>query len=150
MAGAVNIIIYSIPKIDDETNRYLKWDLNNMYGKAQPFNVGSAAGTGIKSGIDVSDFMVGVKSSTSELPTLMIGKANDDLRTTYAYGDGNNEQNAEIVLTKRDDKYYYKYKTNIDKIPVSYNDLGNEFVPNSDNIVVHITFKEYTIDFFLR
>ncbi len=146
VAGAVNIIIYSIPKIDDETNRYLKWDLNNMYGKAQPFNVGSAAGTGIKSGIDASDFMVGVKSSTSELPTLMIGKANDDLRTTYAYGDGNNEQNAEIVLTKRDDKYYYKYKTNIDKIPVSYNDLGNEFVPNSDNIVVNISSESRVSD----
>ncbi|AVK48215.1 pilus assembly protein PilO [Clostridium sp. MF28] len=146
VAGAVNIIIYSIPKIDDETNRYLKWDLNNMYGKAQPFNVGSAAGTGIKSGIDVSDFMVGVKSSTSELPTLMIGKANDDLRTTYAYGDGNNEQNAEIVLTKRDDKYYYKYKTNIDKIPVSYSDLGNEFVPNSDNIVVNISSESRVSD----
>lgn len=139
VAGSVNMIIYSVPKIDDEISEYLNWNLNNTYGKSKPFNVGSAVGTGIKSNTDVNDFMVSVKSITSELPTIMIGKANDMLRTTYAYGDGNNEQSAEMILTKKDDKYYYKYKTNLDKIPANYNDLGNEFVPNSENIVLNVS-----------
>ena len=138
VAGSVNMVIYSIPKINDEISKYMKWDLNNTYGKSKPFNVDSAVGTGIKSDTDVSDFMVGVKSSASELPTVIIGKANDELRTTYAYGDGNNDINAEMILTQIDGKYYYKYKTNIDKIPANYNDLGNEFVPNTENIVLSI------------
>lgn len=136
--GSVNMIIYSIPKINDEVREYLEWDLNNTYGKSKPFNVDSGVGNGIKSDKDVNDFMVSVKSIDSDLPTVMIGKANDILRTTYAYGDGNNEQNAEIVFTKQDDKYYYKYKTSNDKIPENYSDLGNEFIPNSENIVLNI------------
>lgn len=138
VSGSLNMIMYSIPKIDEDMNEYLKWDLNNTYGKSQPFNVGSVVGAEVKSNLNVSDFMVGVKSSTSELPTVMIGKANDELRTTYAYGDGNSELSAEIILTQKDDKYYYKYKTNIEKIPTNYNDLGNEFMPNSENIVLSI------------
>lgn len=136
--GSVNMVIYSVPKINDELSTYLKWDLNNTYGKAKPFNVDSGVGNGIKSDKDINDFMVSVKSIDSDLPTLMMGKADDELRTTYAYGDGNDEQNAEIVFTQVDDKYYYKYKTSNDKIPENYSDLGNEFIPNSENIVLNI------------
>lgn len=139
VAGSVNMVIYSVPKIDDEVSEYLKWGLNNTYGKSQPFNVGSAVGNAIKSTTDVSDFMVSVKSVTSELPTIIMGKADDTLRTTYAYGDGNNVENAEIILTQKDNKYYYKYKTKNDKIPTNYSDPGNEFVPNSENIVLNVS-----------
>lgn len=136
--GSVNMIIYSIPKIDDEISEYLKWNLKNTYGKSKPFNIDSAVGTGIKTDKDISDFIVSVRSIDSDLPTIIMGKANDELRTTYAYGDGNNEQNAEIALTKQDDKYYYKYKTSNDKIPENYNELGNEFIPNGENIILNI------------
>lgn len=136
--GSINMIVYAVPKIDGEISEYLKWTLNNTYGKSQPFNLGSAVGNGIKSTTDMSDFKVSVKSETSELPTIIMGKANDMLKTTYAYGDGNSEQSAEMVLTKKDDKYYYKYKTTNDKIPTNYDNLGNEFVPNSENIVLDI------------
>ncbi|OPJ60066.1 pilus assembly protein PilO [Clostridium chromiireducens] len=139
VAGSLNMTIYSIPKIDEDIESYLKWSLNNTYGKSQPFNVGSTAGAGIKANTDVADFMVSVKSATSELPTIIMGKANDLLRTTYAYADGNNEENAEITLTLKDNKYYYKYKTKNDKIPIDYSDPGNEFVPNSENIVLNIS-----------
>lgn len=136
--GSVNMVIYSVPKISDELSTYLKWDLNNTYGKSRPFNVDSGVGNGIKSDKDINDFMVSVKSIESDLPTLMMGKADDELRTTYAYGDGNDEQKAEIVFTQVDGKYYYKYKTSNDKIPENYSDVGNEFIPNSDNIVLNI------------
>lgn len=136
--GSVNMVIYSVPKINDELSTYLKWDLNNTYGKSRPFNVDSGVGNGIKSDKDINDFMVSVKSIDSDLPTVMMGKADDELRTTYAYGDGNDEQNAEIIFTQVDDKYYYKYKTSNDKMPENYSDLGNEFIPNSGNVVLNI------------
>lgn len=142
--GSINVIIYSIPKINDEVKEYLEWDLNNTYGKSKPFNVDSGVGNGIKSDTNVNDFMVSVKSIDSDLPTVMIGKANDMLRTTYAYGDGNNEQNAEIIFTKQDGKYYYKYKTGNDKTPENYSDIGNEFVPNSENIVLSVLSESRT------
>lgn len=137
--GSINMILYSAPQTDVEISKYLNWDIKNAYGKSKPFNVDSAVGTGTKSNLAISDFLISVKPTVSELPTVMIGKANDMLRTTYAYGDGNNEQNAEIVLSKKGEKYYYKYKTNNDKIPSNYGDLGNEFVPSSDNIVLDIS-----------
>lgn len=137
--GSANMVIYSVPKIDDELSNYVKWDKNNTYGKSEPFTINSAVGTGIKSDADASDFLFSVNSAVSDLPTIIIGKANDTLRTTYAYGDGNNEQNAEIVLNQKDNKYYYKYKIDNNKVPVNYDDLGNEFVPNSENIVLNMS-----------
>jgi type IV pilus assembly protein PilO len=136
--GSVNMVIYAVPKIDDEISDYLTWTLNNTYGKGQPFAVGSAAGTGIKSTNETSDFMVSAKSINSELPTVIIGRADDTLRSTYVYGDGNNEQQAEIILTQKDDKYYYKYKTLTSKMPEDYNGLGNEFVPSGENISIDV------------
>lgn len=136
--GSVNMVIYSIPKIDDEISDYLIWTLNNTYGKGEPFTVGSAAGTGIKSTDATSDFMVSAKSINSELPTVMMGRADDVLRTTYVYGDGNNEQQAEIILTQKDGKYYYKYKTLTGKMPEAYNGLGNEFEPSGENIAINV------------
>ena len=85
-----------------------------------------------------SDFIASVKSITSDLPTIMIGKANDDLRTTYVYADSNSEENVEMILTQDGDKYYYKYKTSKGTFPANYNGLGAEFVPTSKNIVLNV------------
>lgn len=59
--GSVNMVLYSVPKINDEISEYLKWNLNNTYGKSKPFNVDSGVGNGIKSEKDTNDFMVSVK-----------------------------------------------------------------------------------------
>ena len=135
--GTINIEIYSIPKIDDELESYLDWKLNNTYGKTVPFSTGSANGN-VQANKDTGDFIASVKSSTSDLPTVMLGKADDSLRTTYIYGDSNSQENVEMILTQDGDKYYYKYKTSKGTFPANYDGIGEEFVPASQNIDLKI------------
>lgn len=136
--GAINIEIYSIPKIDNELDEYLNWSFNNVYGKNVPFSKDSVSGS-IENNKDLNDFKAIIKSINSDLPTVMIGKADDSLMNTYVYADSNTQENAEIILTQDGDKYYYKYKTSKGNFPANYNDLGTEFVPRSDNIVVAVS-----------
>ncbi|WP_270564407.1 pilus assembly protein PilO [Clostridium beijerinckii] len=135
--GTINIEIYSIPKIDDELESYLDWKLKNTYGKTVPFSTGSANGN-VQANKDTGDFIASVKSSTSDLPTVMLGKADDSLRTTYIYGDSNSQENVEMILTREGDKYYYKYKTSKGTFPANYDGIGEEFVPASQNIDLKI------------
>lgn len=139
ITGAMNIEIYAVPKIDDEIEEYLKWELNNTYGKEIPFS--SSESTGFQSlGSDiVSDFDIVVKSINSDLPTIMIRKLDDAFRNTYVYADSNEEEIVEMELTQEGDKYYYKYKTGKGSLPSNYNDSPIEFVPISQgNIVIDI------------
>lgn len=135
--GTINLEIYSVPKITDELQEYLKWELNNTYGKSVPFSNGAASGS-IDLNKDTTDFVANVKPINSELPTITIGKADDKLRRTYIYADSNSEENVEMILTQNGDKYYYKYKTSKGAFPAKYNGLGVEFVPNSKNIVLSL------------
>lgn len=143
--GTINLEIYSVPKISDELEGYLKWDLNNTYGKSVPFSAGTTSaqpsnvGTvKVKENNEQSDFIALIKPTASDLPTVMVGKAKDDLRTTYVYADSNSTENVEMILTKEGDKYYYKYKTSKGTFPANYDGLGAEFVPVSDNIVLDV------------
>ncbi|MDR3598289.1 pilus assembly protein PilO [Clostridium sp.] len=148
--GTIDLEYYSLPKIDDELASYLKWDIDKAYGKTVPFGVGtasdtSAAGTGSDKGVsgvlkntEQGDFIASVKPIASDLPTIMIGKAKDDLRTTYVYADSNSTEQVELTLTQDGDKYYYKYKTSKGTFPANYDGLGEEFVPGSKNIVLDI------------
>jgi hypothetical protein len=135
--GTINLEIYSIPKIDNDLEEYLKWDFNNTYGKNVPFETGAASGF-VEESKDVNDFMISVKSVTSELPTIMVGKANDSLGTTYVYADSNTEEYVEMILNQEGDKYYYKYKTSKGTYPANYDGLGEEFIPVSKNIVLDV------------
>lgn len=149
--GTINLEIYSVPKINDELESYLKWDLNNTYGKSVPFSPGTGSalsdisggstsntGAKVQENKDPSDFIALVKPLASDLPTIMIGKAKDDLRTTYVYADSNSEEKVEMIFTQDGDKYYYKYKTSKGTFPANYDGLGAEFVPTSKNIVLDI------------
>ncbi|OOM71676.1 pilus assembly protein PilO [Clostridium sp. BL-8] len=150
MKGKVDLEFYSVPKINDEIKDYLKWDINNTYGKSVPFGAGTsdtALATSTKSDKTVSevqknaeqsDFIASVKSIDSDLPTIMIGKANDEMRTTYAYADSNSTEQVELVLSQDGDKYYYKYKTSKGSFPANYDGLGEEFAPASKDIVLDI------------
>lgn len=146
--GTLNLEIYSIPKINDEIENYLKWDFNNTYGKDVPFVTETESpllSTNSKIALTESeevtrtnDFIASVKSITSDLPKIMLGKANDDMRTSYVYGNSNSEEPVEMILTQDGDKYYYKYKTSKQSFPANYDGLGEEFVPKSKNIVLKI------------
>lgn len=135
--GTINLEIYSIPKITDELESYLKWDYKNTYGKSVPFSRGAASEI-MDESKETSDFVASVKSVNSESPTIMLGKTNDELRTTYVYADNNSKENVEITLSQDGDKYYYKYKTSKGKFPINYDGPGAEFIPISKNIVLDI------------
>lgn len=149
--GTISLEIYAVPKINDELESYLKWDLNNTYGKSVPFSHGTGSalsdisggstsntGAKVQENKNPSDFIALVKPLASDLPTIMIGKAKDDLRTTYVYADSNSEEKVEMIFTQDGDKYYYKYKTSKGTFPANYDGLGAEFVPTSKNIVLDI------------
>lgn len=147
--GIIDLEYYSVPKIDDELESYLKWDFNKSYGKDVPFsagigsnksmaNIGTNEATSVQQNGEISDFIASVKPTASDLPTIMMGKAKDDLRTTYVYADSNSEEQVEMVLTQEGDKYYYKYKTSKGTYPANYDGLGAEFVPASKSIGLDI------------
>lgn len=137
LSGKIDLEIYAIPKLNDEIDNYLKWNFDNTYGKEIPFSTAAATGAVVNND-NVNDFVVSVKSSSSDLPSIMIGKAKDSMRNTYEYADSNSNENVEIVLTKENNKYYYKYKTSKGSYPSNYNILGNEFTPESKNIVISV------------
>lgn len=141
--GNINLEFYAIPKINNELENYLKWQLNNEYGKNLLFS-NTLLNKNAEENVQNGDFIVSIKSVSSDLPTVMIGKVNDFLRTTYVYGDNNGEENVEIILTQEKDKYYYRYKTSKAMYPSNNNGAGIEFVPASKNIVFNVLSEKRT------
>ncbi|MGG7153527.1 pilus assembly protein PilO, partial [Clostridium neonatale] len=135
--GSMVIEIYAIPKINDEINEYLQWDFNKEYGKYVPFG-SETSSSNIDTEINLDDFVISVKSINSVLPTITIGKADDKLKSTYIYADNNSVEEVEIELTKENNKYYYKYKTNKESYPVEYGVNKVEFNPLSKNINISV------------
>lgn len=144
ITGSLNLEFHSIPKISGDDEEYLKWALINVYGKENLFS-GSVATGAYASTIEeqandkyANDFVILVKSSLSELPSLTMGKAKDDLRETYLTADNNDIEEASITLDEVDGKTYYKYNTSTSYYP-SDSKNGKEFTSNSENIVIEIT-----------
>ena len=144
ISGSFNLEFYSVPKLSGQDEEYLEWTLNDTYGKENLFGSGNATGAYAStieeatSEKDINDFLVMVKSSTSELPTLTIGKAKDDLRETYLTADNEKIEEATITLSEVDGKLYYKYNTSKSYYPEG-SSQGKEFTPKSENIVIEIT-----------
>lgn len=136
--GKLGIAIYSIPKFNDEEKDYLIWKINNTYGKIEPFQYSKEGGTKINNEKPSSDFIVSAKPESSDLPTVMMGKTADNLKTSYVYADGSNVEQIELVINEKEGKYYYKYKTENGNSPVNYDGIGKEFTPYGDNIVIDV------------
>ncbi|MBU3196312.1 hypothetical protein [Clostridium algidicarnis] len=142
--GTASLEFFAIPKLGLEDAEYLRWDLNNEYGKTNIFdsslNVDLAKTVeDINIGKEESfDFVASLKPINSDLPTMMFGKSKDSDRKTYVYADNHEEENLEIYLTKSGDKYYYKYKTSKNSYPSDFNGEGIEFNPSLGNINIKI------------
>ncbi|MFU7515740.1 GspMb/PilO family protein [Clostridium sp. HCS.1] len=144
LAGVMNLEFHAVPKLADEDMEYLNWTLNNVYGKEVLFSNGAASGA-YASTIeernnqeDINDFVMMVKSSLSELPTVTIGRAKDDTRESYIYSDNDKIENIEISLEEVSGKIYYKYNTSNSYYPKDNSIEGKEFTPKSENIVLEI------------
>lgn len=144
ISGSFNIEFHSIPKLSGEDEEYLNWSLSDTYGKENLFGNGNATGaytTTIEEETaekDINDFLIMVKSSTSELATLTIGKAKDDLRETYITADNEKIEEASITFDEVDGKLYYKYNTSNSYYPQN-SSQGKEFTSKSNDIVIEIT-----------
>lgn len=144
LTGVMNLEFHAVPKLSDEDMEYLIWTLNNVYGKEVLFSSGAASGA-YASTIeeqsnekDVNDFVMMLRSSTSELPTVTIGKAKDDSRESYIYSDKDKIEEVEVTFDEIDGKIYYKYKTSSSYYPKDNSSQGKEFTSKSKDIVFEI------------
>ena len=151
--GTMNLNFLAIPKITREDEEYDKWSFNNSYGKSNPFdmqsgNAGISKGTIESNSLvprDNYDFVMAVRPLSSDLPTLSLGKAQDNSRKTYIYCDSNEEETVDINIEKKEDKYFYKYKSKNGSYPRDY-DSAMEFQPMGSEIVLKIFSTKKTDD----
>lgn len=144
LTGVMNLEFHAVPKIDDQDIDYLIWSLNNIYGKEILFSSGEASGAYAStieeqsSEENVNDFVMMLKSPSSELPTVTIGKAKDDSRESYLYSDNAGIESVEISFEEVDGNTFFKYKTSNSYYPRNNSAEGKIFVPKSENIVLEI------------
>lgn len=144
LSGVMNLEFHAVPKLSDEDKDYLTWSLNNIYGKEILFSSGEASGAYAQtieeqsSEQDLNDFVMMLKSPTSELPTVTIGKAKDDSRESYIYSDNDDIEAVEISFEEIDGSTYFKYKTTTSYYPRDNSLEGMEFVSKSVDIVLEI------------
>ncbi len=137
ISGNVILDFHAIPKFNEED--YFPWKFEMPTGKENPFE-GAATSINANTNKKVevkNDFVMSAKPITSDLPTIRIGRAEDNSRSSYIYADNRGVEEVEFHFTKKGDKYYYKYKTSIESWPKDFNNV-NEFVPASEKITLEI------------
>ncbi|MBB6623418.1 hypothetical protein [Clostridium gasigenes] len=150
VTGTMNIEFYAVPKLGDDDAAYLKWTMESVHGKDILFSTGAASGAynstveeqGTK--VDINDFVMMLRPTSSELPVLTIGKAKDSSRETYLYSDNAKIEDVEIEFNEENEKIYYKYKTTKDFYPKSNTSVGKEITTISKDIVMEITSEART------
>lgn len=144
LSGVMNLEFHAVPKLSGEDEEYLEWTLKNVYGKDILFSSSEATGA-YSSTIeeqnneeDLKDFVMMLRTPSSELPTLTMGKAKDDLRESYIYSDNEKTEEVEITFDEIDGKTYFKYNASSSYYPKDESSYGKEFTPKSKYIVVEI------------
>lgn len=127
LQGSMTLNFYSIPKLESfiEENKDWAWTDLVPFGKGNPFSA-DASSQAIASVGSSFDFSMSLMPESSDLPTLIVGKTDDDSRITYLYADSNTIESVDFEFKSENNKYFYKYKTK------------NGFYPNDG------TWKEFT------
>ena len=137
VSANMNIQLVAIPKIDASKEEFTTAD--EKYGKENPFSGASVVGTGtIENELENSkvknDFLMTVRPINSDLPTIVLGKADDKDKKTYLNNDENSVSNIEMYISGDNGKYYYKYKVEGKSYPTKFEGNGEEFKPNGNDI----------------
>lgn len=137
VSANMNIQLVAIPKIDASKEEFTTAD--EKYGKENPFSGASAVGAGtIENELENSkvknDFLMTVRPINSDLPTIVLGKADDKDKKTYLNNDENSVSNIEMYISGDNGKYYYKYKVEGKSYPTKFEGNGEEFKPNGNDI----------------
>lgn len=143
VSGNLTLEFYAVPKLDAQDQEYLTWTLQNMYGKEMPFSNTAATGAYsstmeqlLATGVKVYDFMMLVRSSTSDLPSVTVGKALDESRESYLFTDNNEVEEVKITLTQKEEKYYYQFETSQGTYPQG--EEVKEFTPINETIELQV------------
>jgi len=134
--GSLTLDLYIVPKMYDD--EFTKWNYNNNYGKYNPFKSGyeynKASNYNKNNKEKKYDFILSVKPISSDLPTIILGKSNDNTQDSYIYADNKDNEELEIYFIKFNGKYYYKYKSEKNSYPKDFNGNGVIFNTNENDI----------------
>ena len=123
VSGSFNLELYAFPKFDGVDEDYLKWTLENTYGKSTPFSSGAATGAyldEIESDVETeSDFVISLKSTTSTLPTFMMGASGEKDKDSYIMSENKEILNVTLTLLQEGEEYAYHYETKESSYPSS-------------------------------
>ncbi|RKD27895.1 hypothetical protein [Caminicella sporogenes] len=149
LRGIITLDYYLIPYVVSKEESILR--MSGDYGVDNPFkyfkgyNVRGKTDdfqTFVSNGSKVArenfDFYMGLRPITADLPTVVIGRSNDNSGNSYIYGDNAGIEKVEFRFMKHNGKYYYKYKTQLQSMPKNYKDDMIPFIPIGKNIVLRI------------
>jgi len=85
-----------------------------------------------------ADFVISVKPFSADVPTVIMGKANDSTAETYAYADNKGYEDVVFEIFQEGTEYYYRYKTEMDSYPDDYANARAKFVPNGKTVNLFI------------
>lgn len=109
VTGNLSLEFYAVPKVGDEDLDYFDWDGSSVSGKENPFNdLYTSKPTGTES--SETAVMLNLRSAASNLPSIMIGRPNDNDEKTYIEASGNKKEIVEIEFTTSGGKYFVNYK----------------------------------------
>jgi type IV pilus assembly protein PilO len=139
ITGSIALDFYAATKIHEQDEEYLKWDFDNGYGKGDPFVPFSGYSEYNKNNeVANNDFIMTVKPISSDLPTVILGRAMDKLGRSYIYADNKDFEDVELQIVQVDKKYYYKYKTQGESFPKDYENNMMEFDPHGTTVKLNI------------
>ena len=143
--GLVTLVFIAESPYELKENISEEWDfVNNNYGRENPFTVSAshpASATAAKPVYsDVQymapDFFISVKAEASDMPSILIGRSNDEAGTSYVYADSNKAEDVVLNLSRKNGGYYYNYGTSTASFPDG-DDMG-VFTPTDENIRIRI------------
>jgi len=147
LQGTMTLNFYAVPKLEGFTEQNKDWIWEDLMqsGKSNPFSL--EGGVLYSSSGGSYDFYMSSKPESSDLPTIMLGKTNDESRTTFVYADSNKIEDVLLQFKKDNSKYYYRLETVNDSYPKDGS--WEEFVPSvngSINIKINSNEKNSKAD----
>ncbi len=160
--STISLDFYALPKPYTQDLDYLQWVIHNEYGKINPFSSStgrtpetSTPDTTRTSTPDTtrtlensttnsipttaeenSDFFLIAKPIQSDMPTVLLGKANDKEGTSYLEADSEGVKDAQLYVYEKNKKYYYELKVAGKSYPTSHKSV--RFTPLSKKMMFNI------------
>ena len=127
LEGNINLEYYAVPKLNMQDEEYYRWEVQNTYGKENPFDLFS--GYINPSSLIKYDFAMTLNSYSSGLPTVIMGKNMESANSSYIYAISQGNEDVELQILQEGNQYYYKYRAGYESLPQDYENEMVEFKP---------------------